>query len=280
MKLDLPPEMDATLVRVADSLYARKPHPLWGVVQAAIWIATQQLALVEMVRPHQPIRASSITEADLDLVRVLKEQPHLLPDQEPPLLGNAVLELWRACAEGKIVMSGHQRNADVPVVVPISAWAGVTIMDNRREGIIAASDDWQRLGVAWWGGLTLCRDDVVRLWPAQTLGNPSAPPPGSAVGIGAGSSFGDGRESTQPSEPCPVATLPQDNDLVQLTKEILSRRVSGDKPHDRDAMRLWIKREIRHMSSSDADALYHQVSKEIRRSRQQGRPSKQKSGRD
>lgn len=73
------------------------------------------------------------------------------------------------------------------------------------------------------------------------------------------------------------SSLAEAADITRLTKEILARRERGDF-HHRDAMRLWTKREIRHMTSDEADALYYRVPEEIRKSSKQGRPRKQKSG--
>lgn len=92
----------------------------------------------------------------------------------------------------------------------------------------------------------------------------------------------DERQATTDQSPAPAASatssVPKTEDVARLTKEILARRDQGD-IHDRDAMRLWTKREIRHMTSDEADALYYQVPVGIRKSRKQGRPSTRKSGR-
>ena len=45
-------EMDATIDRVAKELFSRKPT-WFGVVQAAIWIATGRLELVEMTGANE-----------------------------------------------------------------------------------------------------------------------------------------------------------------------------------------------------------------------------------
>lgn len=74
-------------------------------------------------------------------------------------------------------------------------------------------------------------------------------------------------------------SVSQTEDIARLTKEILARRDRGD-IHDRDAMRLWIKSDIRGMATSEADALFYQVPEAIRKSQKQGRPPKQKSGRN
>ena len=92
-----------------------------------------------------------------------------------------------------------------------------------------------------------------------------------------------GRQGEEPRQEVSKATitpvgLTAQDDVERLTREILQRRDRGD-IHDRDAMRLWTKLEIRHMTSDEADALYYRVPEEIRKSPRQGRPPKQKSGR-
>ena len=61
-------------------------------------------------------------------------------------------------------MFGRLGNVGAPTEVPKSAWAGIQIIDDHQHGVIAAPTDRHRPGVAWWGGLTLKREEVQQLW--------------------------------------------------------------------------------------------------------------------
>src|SRR5262249_41531421 len=145
----------------------------WSVVQAAIWIATHQRELVEMTGAGESIRDSSITEASLDLAKILPELKEdgldwakILPGA--PLLQPAVQKLAQACMSGKITMNGLLRNQGIHDEIPARAWRSIEITADRHNGVIAAPADRHRPDVMWWGGLTLKREQVQQLWPKES----------------------------------------------------------------------------------------------------------------
>lgn len=149
------------MARTRDEIRAREPLT-WGVVHTAIWIATRQLELVEMV-----LSGESIDDASSALRNVIGERRDLWPDKDPPLLTPAVQDLWRRCVAENITMYGRPENKGASSPIPATAWAGLEIQDGGREGVIAAPHDRHRPGVAWWGGLTLKCEDVQLLWPLE-----------------------------------------------------------------------------------------------------------------
>jgi len=170
--------IDATIDRVAEELFSRE-QTRFSAVQAAIWIATGRLDLVEMTGANESIRDSSIIEASLDLERILREFKEAGLDwakelPESSLLQPAVQKLEQACLSGKVTMLGRLRNQGIHDDIPAKAWTGIEIVDDRREGIIAAPPDRHRPGVMWWGALTLRREQVQHHWRERNATAPTA----------------------------------------------------------------------------------------------------------
>jgi len=277
--------IDATIDRVAEELFSRE-QTRFSAVQAAIWIATGRLDLVEMTGANESIRDSSITEASLDMERILREFQEAgldwannLPGS--PLLGPAVQKLQSACEQGKLSMFGRLGNVGASTEVPTSAWGGIQIIDDHQHGVIAAPSDRHRPGVAWWGGLTLNREKVQQLWRVETTSTSSPPSellaldPAAPPQLASAATIADSKpwsptcprevtyspnkvpDTDRVSFSAPDNDKPPDDAVVSAWLVLeQERRLKEKIPCGLNEVRLYLRERFSHLTRNDTDRFY------------------------